>query len=255
MSRSFDTHEDGAILPTSRMTSSLIALLGSGEYLAVMDAIDLRLLAAAGKPRPRVVCLPTAAGQEGPASVGKWMRMGVDHFTRLGANATSLPVIDPVSANDGAHAAAVRAADLIYFSGGHPGYLHRTLEGSAVWAAVLGARADGAALAGCSAGAMILGDYLPERFSLTPHLGRAFGLLPDCLLLPHFDRLPARNIAVATLRRGLNAEAYALGIDENTALVGRPGEPWEVMGAGRVFVMGREGSHEYKAGEVITLPG
>jgi len=43
-------------------------------------------------------------------------------------------------------------------------------------------------------------------------------------------------------------------VDENTALVGRPGEPWEVMGAGRVFVMGREGSHEYKAGAIVTLP-
>ena len=206
--------------------SGLIALLGSGEYLDVMDAIDRRLLAASGKARPRVVCLPTAAGQEGPASVGKWMRMGVDHFTRLGADATALPVIDRAGAGDAAHAAAVRSADLIYFSGGNPGYLHRTLDGSAVWSAVLEARAGGASLAGCSAGAMILGEYLPERFSLNPHFGPGFGLLPGCVLLPHFDRLPARNIAIAALRHKLNPDTYALGVDENTALVGRPGEAW-----------------------------
>jgi cyanophycinase len=235
-------------------TFGLIALLGSGEYLAVMDPIDRRLLDAAGKARPRVVCLPTAAGQEGPASVGKWMRMGVDHFTRLGADVSALPVIDRAGADDAAHAAAVRSADLIYFSGGNPGYLHRTLDGSAVWAAVLEARAGGAALAGCSAGAMILGEYLPERFSLNPHFGPGFGLVPKCVLLPHFDRLPARNVAISALRHKLNPDTFALGVDENTALVGWPGKTWEVMGAGSVFVMRREGSHEYKTGAVITLP-
>lgn len=232
----------------------LIALLGSGEYLAVMDAIDLRLLAASGKARPRVVCLPTAAGQEGPASVGKWMRMGIDHFTRLGADVSSLPIIDRASADDAAHAAAVRAADLIYFSGGNPGYLHRTLDGSALWAAVLAARAAGAALAGCSAGAMILGAYLPERFSLNPHFGPGFGLLPNCVLLPHFDRLPARNVAIAALRHKLDPDTFALGVDENTALVGRPGETWEVMGAGSVFVMRREGTQEHRPGAIVMLP-
>ena len=235
-------------------TPGLIALLGSGEYLAVMDAIDRRLLAASGKPRPRVVCLPTAAGQEGPASVGKWMRMGVDHFTRLGADATGLPVIDRAGADDAAHAAAVQAADLIYFSGGNPGYLYRTLDGSALWAAVLEARARGAGLAGCSAGAMILGAYLPERFSLNPHFGPGFGLVPNCVLLPHFDRLPARNVAISALRHKLNPNTFALGVDENTALVGRPGESWEVMGGGSVFVMRREGTQEHKPGAIVTLP-
>jgi cyanophycinase len=236
------------------MNPNLIALLGSGEYLAVMDAIDRRLLAASGKARPRVVCLPTAAGQEGPASVGKWMRMGVDHFTRLGADAAALPVIDRAGAEDAAHAAAVRSADLIYFSGGNPGYLHRTLDGSALWAAVLAARAAGAALAGCSAGAMSLGAYLPERVSLNPQFGPGFGLVPNCVLLPHFDRLPARNVAISALRHKLNPNTFALGVDENTALVGRPGEAWEVMGAGSVFVMRREGTQEHKPGAIVTLP-
>ncbi len=232
----------------------LLALVGSGEYLAVMDAIDRRLLANTGKPQPRVVCLPTAAGQEGPVSVGKWMGMGVAHFVRLGAEVQALPVIDRASADDAGYAEAIRAADFIYFSGGSPGYLHRTLDGSAVCAAVLEARARGASLAGCSAGAMILGQYLPERFSLNPHFGAGFGILPNCVLLPHFDRLPARNIAVATLRKNLNADAYALGVDENTALVGRPGETWEVMGVGNVLVMTRGHSVEHKPGAVVSLP-
>lgn len=232
----------------------LIALLGSGEYLPVVDPIDRRLLSSTGKAHPRVVCLPTAAGQEGPVSVGRWMGMGVAHFARLGAEVQALEVIDRASADSAAHADAVRAADLIYFSGGNPRYTHATLDGTAVWAAVGEARARGAALAGCSAGAMILGGWIPERFSLNPHFMAAFGLLPNCVVLPHFDRLPARNVAVATIRKNLHPDAYALGIEENTALVGRPGDGWEVMGVGAVFVMTRSGSIEHRPGAGVTLP-
>ncbi|MCG2786304.1 MAG: hypothetical protein L6461_14500, partial [Anaerolineae bacterium] len=39
---------------------------------------------------PRVVCLPTAAGTEGEASISRWMRMGEEHFRELGAQVVSL---------------------------------------------------------------------------------------------------------------------------------------------------------------------
>lgn len=43
--------------------NGLIALLGSGEYLPVMDDVDRYLLENCGANgrKPRVVCLPTAA--------------------------------------------------------------------------------------------------------------------------------------------------------------------------------------------------
>ena len=64
----------------------LIALVGSGEYLPVMEDIDRHLLANCGANgrKPKVVCLPTAAGEEGEASVSRWMRMGEEHFDSLG---------------------------------------------------------------------------------------------------------------------------------------------------------------------------
>ena len=76
--------------------NGLIALLGSGEYLSVMDDVDHYLLANCGADgrKPRVVCLPTAAGQEGEKSIFRWSKMGMEHFTRLGADVQALPVID-----------------------------------------------------------------------------------------------------------------------------------------------------------------
>ncbi len=44
------------------------------------------------------------------------------------------------------------------------------------------------------------------------------------------------------------------GIDEHTALVGRIGGEWEVMGAGGVSVLTRDEVVVYRAGSRMTLP-
>ena len=65
--------------------NGLIALVGSGEYLPVMEDIDCYLLESfnLNGRKPRVVCIPTAAGREGDESVNRWSRMGIQHFQKL----------------------------------------------------------------------------------------------------------------------------------------------------------------------------
>ena len=58
-----------------------VALVGSGEYLPVMAAVEAGLLA--GRP-PRYVQLPTAATLEGEASIARWVALGVAQAGRLG---------------------------------------------------------------------------------------------------------------------------------------------------------------------------
>jgi len=234
--------------------SNLIALAGSGEYLDVMSDIDRRLLAEAGKDRPRVVCLPTAAGQEGPSSIQRWSEMGIAHFRKLGAEVEALPVIDRSTAEDPRHASRIRDADLIYFSGGDPGYLYRTLANTPTWESVESACRRGAAVAGCSAGAMILGEYLPDRFSLNFNFAAGFGWIARCLVLPHFDRMPFRSLWLPMVRRKLTDRQYALGVDENTALVGRIGGDWEVMGAASVSILTRSATAKHSLGSCVKLP-
>ncbi len=237
--------------------NGLIGLVGSGEYLPVMDEFDRYLLAHCGADGriPQVVCLPTAAGQEGQQSWGRWMRMGEEHFRSLGAEVSALPIIDRASAEDTRHGAILETADLIYFSGGNPLYLFETLNGSRAWEAAQKAWDRGAVYAGCSAGAMILGHEIPNF-----HIGGlkntlAFGLLPARMILPHFDRWKVVRTAMLTpLRRRLNADEYALGLDEETALVGRPGiSEWKVIGRQTVSVITKGGVHVYKNGEKVSL--
>lgn len=236
--------------------NGLIALLGSGEYLPSMDEIDAYLLANCGADgrKPRVVCLPTAAGEEGPKSIGRWSNMGIEHFTRLGADVQAVPVINQATANDLNHAMAVEEADLIYFSGGNPNYLYRTLKDSLVWEAAQKAWARGAAYAGCSAGAMILGKEMPDFRAAGIRSTAAFAVIPIASLLPHFNNMPLfGKPLVATLRRRLRDGEVMIGVDENTAIVGRLNETWTVMGKSKAHVYTNKDGKSYAAGENFTL--
>jgi cyanophycinase-like exopeptidase len=233
-----------------------IALLGSGEYLPVMDDVDRFLLAHCGADgrKPRVVCLPTAAGDEGPKSVNRWSDMGVEHFTRLGADVQAVPVIDAKSANDLNHASAVEEADLVYFSGGDPNYLYRTMKDSLVWKAAQKAWGRGAIYAGCSAGAMVLSREMPDFRALGIRSMAAFGLIPAASIMPHFNVLPIfGKPLIATLRRRLYDGEVMLGIDEDTAAIGKLNEEWTVMGKSKVHVFTKDDIKTYSAGEKFSL--
>ncbi len=232
--------------------NGLIALLGSGEYLPVMNEVDSHLLANCGADgrKPRVVCLPTAAGREGNASINRWSNMGVEHFTKLGAEAQALRVIDPQSANDLNHAAILEEADLIYFSGGDPRYLYQTMKDSLAWQAAQKAWERGAVYAGCSAGAMILGKEIPDFRTMGMRSIPVFGIAPFAFVMPHFDAIPLfGKPLVSTLSKRLKDGETMIGIDENTAIVGTLRGEWKVMGKAKAHLFTKDGSKSYEAGE------
>ncbi len=235
--------------------NTLIALVGAGEYLETMDPVDKHLLANAPNAPARVVCVPTAAGDEGEASFNRWAGMGLAHFTRLGAAAECARIIDRASADDPRWANLLEAADLIYFSGGDPLYVYRTIAGTRAWEAVQKALARGAVYAGCSAGAMMLGHSVPDVRSADLALYPAFNLVPNALILPHFDLIESfRPGLTALLQSQLSDGQYGLGIDEHTALVGRVGEPWQVLGAGTVSFITRDSIVVHRTGQSVGLP-
>jgi cyanophycinase len=231
-----------------------IALVGSGEFLPAMAEIDAGLLAATGRRRPRVAILPTASWPDGEDVFRRWAAMGAEHFTALGAEVEPVLVRDRFDADDAAHAQAIGEADLIYLSGGKPGHLTSTVVGSPVGAALLAAHARGATLVGCSAGAMTLADrhwdtrrrrlFWPLRW----HEG--LGLAPGASVIPHYDAFPEPMAALVVLQSP--RDLTTLGIDEETALVGRDGS-WQVQGRGRVTVWRGRHRTRYRRGEVFRL--
>ena len=163
-----------------------LALAGSGEYTPAMLDVERGLLV--GRP-PRYVQIPTAAGREGPKRLSYWVELGKAQAARLGVEAVPLVVLDREQADDPAVAAAVDGAGLIYLSGGSPTVLADTLRDTALWHAIVAAWQQGAALAGCSAGAMAFGDRVPELRNPAAGSRAGLGLLPQLRVLPHFDRM------------------------------------------------------------------
>lgn len=228
-----------------------IALLGSGEYLPSMEHIERALLA--GRPA-RMAQLATAAAPEGSDRLRYWHDLGRSAAERLRVEQVIVPVVDRASAQDPAAAALIDDVGLIYLSGGSPPFLATTLRGTRVWTAIRDAWHAGAALAGCSAGAMALTDQAgdPQRPERTPEPG--LGVAPQLRVIPHFDRfermLPARALRrLAATGDGITV----LGIDEETALVGGSAD-WTVQGQGSVWELAADGRRQHAAGTQLHLP-
>lgn len=185
--------------------------------------------------------LPTASAPDGRVVAERWGLAGVTHFEKLGASATAIMALDRAACGQAILAEAVARSHLVYLSGGKPGYLYRTLVHTLLWESILGVLARGGVVAGCSAGAMILGDWIPGQPSLRrPSLWQpAFGLLPGAFVLPHFDEMPGWMVGAAAALRP--RRSHLVGIDGDTALVGSDGR-WKVLGRGRVVVRGESPS-------------
>ena len=234
--------------------SGPVALVGAGEFLPAMLEFDAGLLAATGRAKPRVAILPTASYPDGEEVFTRWAAMGVSHFGQLGAEVEPVLVRDRAGADDAAAAQAIGEADLIYLSGGKPAYLLDALGGSPVGEAMAFAHERGAILAGCSAGAMVLaGHAFDFRVRLVPWPLRwraGLGYVPGASVVPHYDAWPEPLTALIALQapRG----SLVLGIDEETALLGRDGA-WQVHGRSRVTVWHGRHRERYRAGEIVRF--
>ena len=230
-----------------------LALVGSGEYLPQMAEIEAGLLA--GRP-PRYVQLATAAVPDGPAVVEGWHDLGLAQAARLGVEPVILPVNDRGDADDPALAARVAGAGLVYLSGGHPAYLADTLRDTAVWSAIVAAWRGGAALAGCSAGAMALTSWVPSLRNPRKGATIGLGLLPHLRVIPHFDAFAARvPDLVARFLLPHDPVVTVIGLDEETALVGGP-RHWVVQGRQSAWRLTRDRREQLPAGTAVTtLPG
>jgi len=166
-----------------------IALVGSGEYLPEMADLEASLIAGRAA---RYVQLATAAVQDGPSVVDHWHQLGIKQAERLGVEPVIVPVNDHEDANNPDFADLIRGAGLIYLSGGDPNYLAETLRDSLVWSTIEATWREGAALAGCSAGAMALGAWIPSLRHPKKGSTEGLGLLQHLGVVPHFDAFAAR---------------------------------------------------------------
>jgi cyanophycinase len=238
-----------ARMPTSPPEAAPIALVGSGEFLPVMEPLDRELLAGRA---PALAFLPTAAGEEGSDRVDYWLRLGEAHARRLGVEPVPVPALTRADAHRADLAARLDGAGLVYLSGGSPAYLADTLRGTAVLEAIRAAWEGGAALAGCSAGAAALSQVAHDLRTGVARPG--LGFVDHLVVIPHFDRLESLlPEMVDRFQAGLVDGQVLVGVDEETALVSGP-RAWRVWGRGRVWLIEPDGRRlAHPSGTEVTL--
>lgn len=221
-------------------------LLGSGEFMPwSAEAERFALGGRAGA----VAVLATASAPEGDAVFDRWGKLAADHYAEAGCEARLIALKTRADAHEPELVDALTGVSMVFFSGGNPVYLGRTLQGTPFFDALTRLLAGGAVYAGCSAGAMVAGAHARARGPEFRRIG--LGIVPQARFGVHWNRMPGFLPGLKQFIVAGGGQAF-IGIDEDTAIAG-DGTEWRVFGAGGVDVNTGRGRRRYRAGEEFAL--
>lgn len=207
----------------------LVCLQGGGEFSPGCRAMDRQLLDLA--PGPVVVtALAGTVGRDYRTATDN----GVMHLRALGAREV-LAAPDVREDPEGA-LAALRGARLVVLPGGSPSRLLSALTSTPLGQLLVDLVADGGAVMGASAGAMVLCGWtvLPDqRGPSGMAVSKGLGIVPDALVLPHWNGGSSR----ADWQRAIEA-----GTPEGTTVLGLPEESGVLLQDGVLTSVGQRAS-------------
>jgi cyanophycinase len=225
---------------------ALVVVGGGGTPADVVQhAIDL-----AGGPNAAIVVLPQASATEaaGESTVRMFREAGARSVTnwRFTGSPGTEDLPGPWPSIE-ATAAAIDAADLIWFPGGGQGRLKSALDDANLTELIRARHADGVIVGGTSAGAAVLAEVMitGQEYDLeavtagSTHVIEGLGLWPEALIDQHFLKRQRNNRLLAAV---LDApHLLGVGIDERTAVIVSNGA-FVVMGESGVVVFDARGA-------------
>ena len=223
-------------------TGHLVIVGGREDRKRDMVILE-RFVALAGGPRARLFVLTAASTQHD----AMW-QLYQSAFTALGVHdVTTANIRNREDACDEATARQVFNADGIFMTGGDQRRLLALIGGTRIDHAMHRAlRERGACIGGTSAGASAMSehmlfdgtnDLLPQKGAV--HLGAGLGMVRRVVIDQHFSERQRLGRLLSVVAQ--NPYLLGAGIDENTALIVRPGLGVEVLGNGAVTLIdGRE---------------
>ena len=234
------------------MTFGRVALIGSGEYLPEMQDFENSLLQSGGSDI--YVQIPTAAGRESKARLDYWRELGLAQAERLGATQKFLPIFERKDAYRDELVKHITGAGLIYLSGGDPHYLASTLMDTPIYDAIIRNWQAGSSLAGCSAGAMVLGPDIPHFRKPKEDGDPGFNVVSNIRTIPHFNKF-FRWIPETAAQRFMKApeDICIVGIDEMTAIYSDDLNTWKIHGIGKMHLLKGKNPGVYAAGDYVTI--
>ena len=255
-----------ASAPTRRLCQGPVLPIGGAEDKNVNgdEVVLARFVDLAGGKRARIVVIPTAS--EEPEESGQGY---VEVFGKLGAKGVDVLRIEArADANADPALEVLRGASGIFITGGDQARLVSLLAGTLVMECVRLRNAEGAVVAGTSAGASILASHMlvggtglagnsndaAARKAMV-ELVAGFGLLQDIIVDQHFSQRGRMGRLLSAY--AANPGLLGVGLDEDTAVLIDRGGMLEVLGSGMVTIVdGRNATSDYyerEVGEVLTV--
>lgn len=230
---------------------TIIAIGGAEDKTGEMTLLK-RVLAEAGTASPRVLVITTATGY--PEEVAEKYQKA---FARLNVTPDTRHITTKVEADAPASLASLQNYDVVFFSGGDQEKLSAAFGGTAFLKALAAREADGAVVAGTSAGAAAMSQLMitggEPRKALKPGglgLGEGLSFTPDVVFDTHFNqrhRLKRLFGAAAA-----DSHKTGIGLDEDTGVVVK-NNTFEVIGKGRVTVLKDGIVTRHKHGDSFSL--
>ena len=216
-----------------------LVLAGGDEFRDGCEDMDISILKATGKKNPKVFIVPTGAGE---TNAVKSAMDGVRYFSKLGAVASPLMVVDTDTANNPENSAIIKRADIVYFTGGDPSFLLRTLRDSTFLDGLRVALHHRAIIAGSSAGAMVMCEWMKYG-----GWTKALNLIPGIAVLPHHERNDPETTN-SQLQKSSPNGIRVLGVDAKSCCF-IDGGRWSVRGLGSVTLYMKSGWNQYYKGQ------
>jgi cyanophycinase len=224
--------------PPSRRRTPTLLVIGGAEDRMGKATVLRRFVRLAGGRKARIVLIPTASSFQDEVTAAY-----TEVFTRLGAPEPS--VVNPKTRQDAGDEASVALLDDatgVFMSGGSQLKLSQRLPGTPLGDALHRAHERGAVIAGTSAGASIMSQFMISmgEEGITPRqrhsqLSAGLGLLEGVIIDQHFAQRSRYGRLMAMV--AASPSLIGIGIDEDTAIEVRDRQVFTVHGSGAVFVL------------------
>jgi cyanophycinase len=220
------------------MSEGHVIIIGGAEDKVRERVILNRFIALAGGPDARIAVISTASSL-GPLAGEMYRRI----FGELGArDVQPIHAMTRPHANDKQQARLVSQATGIFMTGGNQLRLSSTIGGTALAQAIVQRHAEGAVVAGTSAGASAMSTHMVAfgASGATPkqrmfQMAAGLGIVPGVIIDQHFEQRNRLGRLLAIIAQ--NPSLLGIGVDEDTAGVVGPDRVMEIIGRRSVTII------------------
>ena len=225
-------------MPENSEPRRSLLIIGGAEDKIGRVTILRRFVRLAGGRKSNIVVIPTAS-----SLASEVIEVYSTVFSRLGCPEVSS--VDPQTRLESSSRELVERIDNatgVFISGGNQLKLSQLIVGTPLGDAMLRAYERGAVIAGTSAGASIMSQFMISmgEEGVTPRqrssqLTQGLGLVPGVIIDQHFDQR-SRYGRLLSLVAG-SPSLLGMGIDEDTAAEITNGHEMTIVGSGAVFIV------------------